>query len=113
MRCLEKDRERRYESAGGLARDIERSLCDEPVEARPPSVPYRVRKYAKRHRVALATTAIVLVSTLAGLAAAFSYARKATLATRAADVARDVAEQRATEANKPEPGRLRYATRRR
>ena len=44
MKCLEKDRTRRYESASGLARDIERYLADEPVEACPPSASYRLRK---------------------------------------------------------------------
>src|SRR5436309_1487868 len=46
MKCLEKDRARRYETANGLARDIERHLSDEPVEAFPPSGLYRLRKFA-------------------------------------------------------------------
>ena len=50
MRCLEKDRTRRYESASGLARDIERHLRDEPVEACPPSTSYRMGKFLRRHR---------------------------------------------------------------
>ena len=44
MKCLEKDRTRRYETANGLARDIERYLKDEPVEACPPSLRYRLSK---------------------------------------------------------------------
>ena len=44
MRCLEKQRDRRYETANGLARDIQRYLTDEPVEARPPSAGYRLQK---------------------------------------------------------------------
>jgi serine/threonine protein kinase len=44
MKCLEKDRTRRYETVNALARDVERFLADEPVDARPPSVGYRVRK---------------------------------------------------------------------
>jgi eukaryotic-like serine/threonine-protein kinase len=40
MKCLEKQRDRRYETANGLARDIQRYLVDEPVEARPPSMGY-------------------------------------------------------------------------
>ena len=47
MKCLEKDRTRRYESANGLAKDIQRYLADEPVEACPPSVGYRLRKFAQ------------------------------------------------------------------
>ena len=53
MKALEKDRARRYESASGLARDIERYLVGDPVEAGPPSAAYRVRKLARKHRAAL------------------------------------------------------------
>ena len=55
MKALEKDRTRRYETANGLARDIQRYLADEPVEACPPSARYRLRKFARKHRAALAT----------------------------------------------------------
>ena len=54
---LEKDRTRRYETANGLARDVERYLDDEPVEACPPSAGYRLRKFARKHRTALAVAA--------------------------------------------------------
>ena len=57
MKALEKDRNRRYETANGLARDIERYLDDEPVEACPPSAAYRLRKFARKHRAVLATAA--------------------------------------------------------
>lgn len=50
MKCLEKDRNRRYESATGLARDVQRHLADEPVEACPPSAGYKLRKYAHKHK---------------------------------------------------------------
>ena len=50
MKALEKDRTRRYETANGLARDIQRYLSDEPVEASPPSATYRLRKFAKKNR---------------------------------------------------------------
>ena len=53
MKCLEKDRTRRYETASGLARDVERYLRDEPVEACPPSAGYRLRKFARKHRAPL------------------------------------------------------------
>jgi eukaryotic-like serine/threonine-protein kinase len=53
MKCLEKERSRRYDTASGLARDIERYLRDETVEACPPSAPYRLRKFARRHRIGL------------------------------------------------------------
>jgi serine/threonine protein kinase/tetratricopeptide (TPR) repeat protein len=57
MRCLEKDRARRYETVNGLARDIQRYLHDEPVEACPPSPFYRLRKTARRHRALLTVLA--------------------------------------------------------
>jgi serine/threonine protein kinase len=57
MKALEKDRDRRYETAGGLARDVERFLNNEPVEAGPPAAAYRLRKFARKHRGALATVA--------------------------------------------------------
>ena len=64
MKALEKDRNRRYETANGFAADIERYLHDEPVEACPPSAAYRFRKFARRNRTALAIAAIVLSSLL-------------------------------------------------
>jgi hypothetical protein len=50
MKALEKDRTRRYETANGLARDIQRYLADEIVEARPPSPSYRLKKFVRRHK---------------------------------------------------------------
>jgi tetratricopeptide (TPR) repeat protein len=55
MRALEKDRTRRYETASGFARDVQRYLADEAVEACPPSVSYRLRKFARKNRVLLVT----------------------------------------------------------
>ena len=61
MRCLEKDRARRYETANGLARDIQRHLQNEPVSARPPSTAYLLQKLMRRHRFAfIAGTAVTL-----------------------------------------------------
>jgi serine/threonine protein kinase len=54
MKALEKDRNRRYESASAMAADVQRYLNDEPVAACPPSAGYRLRKYARRHRRLLA-----------------------------------------------------------
>jgi serine/threonine protein kinase/tetratricopeptide (TPR) repeat protein len=51
MKALEKDRDRRYETAAGLARDVQRYLTDEPVEACPPSAGYRLGKLVRKHRV--------------------------------------------------------------
>src|SRR5262249_3215438 len=50
MKALEKDRGRRYQTANGLVRDLERYLHDEPVEAYPPSPGYRLRKFMRKHR---------------------------------------------------------------
>src|SRR5262249_44686295 len=61
MKALEKDRNRRYETANGLAMDLRRYLTDEPVQACPPSAGYRFRKFARRHRAALGTAALVAV----------------------------------------------------
>ncbi len=59
MRCLEKDRQRRYETATGLAEDVQRYLSDEPVTARKPSRAYRLKKFIRRNRfVVIAATAI-------------------------------------------------------
>jgi serine/threonine protein kinase/tetratricopeptide (TPR) repeat protein len=71
MKCLEKERGRRYETANGLARDIERFLGDEPVEASPPSKSYRLRKFTRKYRRLLATIGafIVLLAVGAGLSA--------------------------------------------
>jgi tetratricopeptide (TPR) repeat protein len=55
MKALEKDRNRRYETANGFAHDIERYLNDEPVEACPPSAGYRLRKFARKYKKVLAT----------------------------------------------------------
>ena len=68
MKCLEKQRDRRYETANGLAKDIERYLADEPVEARPPSAGYRLSKFVRRHRGKVIAAAMVLLALVAGMA---------------------------------------------
>ena len=68
MKCLEKHRERRYETASALARDIQRYLADEPVEARPPSTGYRLGKFIKRHRASAIAASLVLLALLVGIA---------------------------------------------
>jgi serine/threonine protein kinase/WD40 repeat protein len=59
MKCLEKDRTRRYETANGLAADLQRHLQNEPVVARPPSALYRLQKAWRRHRFGFAAGATV------------------------------------------------------
>jgi tetratricopeptide (TPR) repeat protein len=60
MKALEKDRNRRYETANGFAQDIQRYLADEPVQACPPSAWYRFRKFARRRKTALAVAGLIL-----------------------------------------------------
>ena len=65
MKAMEKDRTRRYETASGLAADIQRFLAYEPVWARAPSAAYRLRKYAWCNRTALGTIAVVILALVA------------------------------------------------
>jgi WD40 repeat protein/tRNA A-37 threonylcarbamoyl transferase component Bud32/Tfp pilus assembly protein PilF len=75
LKALEKDRTRRYESASDFAKDVQRHLDDEAVEACPPSTAYRLRKFARRHKAQLVTlaaiAAVLVMATLvsSGLAA--------------------------------------------
>ncbi|MEM8669192.1 MAG: serine/threonine-protein kinase [Planctomycetota bacterium] len=68
MKCLEKERDRRYETATELSRDILRYLNDEPVEARPPSKSYRLKKFLQRNKGPVIAACLLLVSLLAGMA---------------------------------------------
>ncbi len=67
MKCLEKDRGRRYETASGLAMDIQRHLDHEPIVARPPSTGYRLQKLIRRNRLVFAASAAVLAALIVGL----------------------------------------------
>src|SRR5262249_57042063 len=64
MKALEKDRNRRYESASAFAADVLRYLADEPVQACPPSAWYRFRKFARRKKGVLATASALSVALL-------------------------------------------------
>lgn len=77
MKCLEKDRTRRYETANGLAADLKRHLANEPVVARPPSAAYRLQKAISRNKLSFAAAAIVAFALLAGLALASAGLRQA------------------------------------
>jgi tetratricopeptide (TPR) repeat protein len=67
MKALEKDRSRRYETANALARDVQRYLADEVVEARPPSAGYRLRKFIRRHKGRVLAASLVLLALVAGI----------------------------------------------
>jgi len=84
MKCLEKDRTRRYETASALAADVQRYLDGEPVLARPPSRLYRFAKFARRNRGVLAATAVVAVTLLAGASISLWLAVRALRAERQA-----------------------------
>ncbi len=100
MKALEKDRSRRYETASGLAKDIQRHLADEPVEACPPSLGYRVKKFVGKHRTAALVAAAMLgilclglAGTAFGMMQAWREAARAAHAEAAALLGRDDKEK--------------------
>jgi tetratricopeptide (TPR) repeat protein/serine/threonine-protein kinase RIO1 len=106
-KAIEKDRDRRYQSALELKQDIERFLRDDPIEARPPSLVYQTRLLMRRHR-GLAAAIVIIVFILAGATVWSLLARsRALVAEQAAQTAlietqsaRDLAEQAATRASR-------------
>ena len=95
MKALEKDRNRRYETANELARDVDRYLHDEPVAACPPSTWYRFRKFTRRHKAGLRiTAAAALVLLLAGTGVSWALrdqaARRRELSGRRAETEQTV-----------------------
>ncbi len=109
MKCLEKDRARRYETANGVAQDIERHLKHEPVVARPPSVGYRLQKSFRRNKlvftavgaVGLALVLGVLVSTWQAVLATTAKRNEASARLRA-DKEKDRAEKGEQQARESE-----------
>ncbi len=83
-KAVDRERDRRYRSVSELAADIARYLADEPLEVGPPSGLYRARKFARRHRSALATLAAILIALTTGLWVAL---REKAAAERARDSA--------------------------
>src|SRR4029079_18486327 len=67
MKCLEKDRSRRYDTANGLAADLKRHLNNEPVLARPPSAAYKLQKAWRRNKLAFTAAAAVAIALLVGI----------------------------------------------
>lgn len=94
MKALEKDRSRRYETAIGLAQDLDRYLHDLAVEACPPSAGYRFRKFARRNRGTIVTVGLIAVTLVAATAVSVW---QAVRATQAENVAQD--RQRQSEEN--------------
>ncbi|MBN9691630.1 MAG: tetratricopeptide repeat protein [Verrucomicrobia bacterium] len=91
MKCLEKDRRRRYETPNELAADLERHLADETVSARPPTAAYRFRKSYRRNRAGYLGAAAVLLALLIGLGFATAQAIRARRAEKLAVEKRDEA----------------------
>jgi WD40 repeat protein/serine/threonine protein kinase len=82
MKALEKDRGRRYQTAGAFAADVARYLEGQPLEAGPPSARYRFKKYARRNRALLTTITLVALALIAGTAVSTWQAVRATRAER-------------------------------
>lgn len=85
MKCIEKDRARRYSTAQELAADLERYLGQEPVLARPQSSAYRLQKAFRRNRAAFAAAAAILLAVATGTTVSVMQAIRATLAERDAE----------------------------
>jgi WD40 repeat protein len=97
---MEKDRNRRYESASALAADVQRYLDDEPVLARPPSAGYRLQKYARRHKGILTAMTLVAMALLIGTGVSLWQARRAIKSEDRAIKSGQLAVQRFFEADK-------------
>jgi serine/threonine protein kinase len=100
MKCLEKDRTRRYETANGLAADLKRHLNNEPVVARPPSTVYRIQKAIRRNKISFAAGTVVFGALLLGIIATTwqsvraTHAKQEAVAAQAQAVAAQVEESK-------------------
>jgi serine/threonine protein kinase/tetratricopeptide (TPR) repeat protein len=99
MKALEKDRNHRYETANGFALDVQRYLADEPVQACPPSLGYRLRKFARRNKAALLTTALVAAVLLGATAVSVWQAVRATEALESDRRTRAALDKQRTQLN--------------
>ena len=97
MKCLEKNRERRYETVNGLSRDVQRYLADEVVEARPPSAGYRLGKFLQRNKGPVVAGSLVLLALILGIVGTSS---GLIWATRAEGIANQRYEEAETERTK-------------
>jgi eukaryotic-like serine/threonine-protein kinase len=102
MKCLEKDRARRYETANGLAADVERHLNYQPVVARPPSVGYRLQKSFRRNRLMFTAAGLVALALVLGGVGSAWQAVVATKARRDEAAARLRADEAAQKAKASE-----------
>ena len=98
MKCLEKDRARRYESTNEIAAEIRRFIRHEPVLAGPPGTGYQIAKFVRRNRTPVLAAAVAVLGLVVGLVLALVGMQRATVARNDADGQRDVARLRAEEA---------------
>jgi serine/threonine protein kinase/tetratricopeptide (TPR) repeat protein len=97
MKCLEKERSRRYATANGLALDVRRYLDDQPVLAGPPGTSYRLRKLIVRHRRFVAAATMTAAALVIGSAIAITQAVRAHHQANRAEQQRQLAERREDE----------------
>ncbi|HEY5913214.1 MAG TPA: serine/threonine-protein kinase [Verrucomicrobiae bacterium] len=102
MKCLEKDRTRRYETANGLAADLKRHLSNEPVVARPPSAVYRFQKAWRRNKVVYSAAMTVVVALIIGIAVSSWQAGVALRARNEAVAAKGAAVEESAKARAAE-----------
>jgi eukaryotic-like serine/threonine-protein kinase len=111
MKCLQKDRARRYETANGLAMDIERHLHHQPVLARPDTRIYRMAKFVRRHRASVTFAGLIFVALIAGLTGTITQARRATQHARLEEAQRHRADEQKRVANQQRDFALRQLSR--
>jgi hypothetical protein len=94
--CLEREMARRYQSVAGLAEDVQRYLVDQPIQARPPSTTYQLRKLVARHKgpfaVAAGVFAILLLFSILASTQAVQIAKERDRANTEAEAASRVSE---------------------
>jgi hypothetical protein len=100
MKALAKDRNRRYQTASELARDVERYLHDEPVLACPPSARYRLGKFVRRNRVAVVAASLVLLALVGGVIGTSFGLLRAQHAAKAERQAKETAQRRLVQIEK-------------
>ncbi|KAA5541566.1 protein kinase [Roseiconus nitratireducens] len=100
MKALEKDRERRYQSASDFADDINRYLEGDAVKAHPPSVRYRVGRYVRKHRLLLTCAGLVMFAAALGTSASLVFAARARSNAADAVAAKSSADQELARANR-------------
>jgi serine/threonine protein kinase/formylglycine-generating enzyme required for sulfatase activity len=98
MRAMEKERNRRYPTAVGLAEDIERYLAHQPVVAGPPGAAYQIKKFVRRYRTQVVTTSIIFLSLLGGIVGTTHFMFEARTQTQLAQDNELFAQEKAQEA---------------